>query len=94
LERHRLVAANLLALGLSAAVAHRLGVSRQSAPLVSRVAAGGVQALRARGPIGRHRRLLRTQLDQAEHALLKRADAHEFASNPLGCCAAADEIVD
>jgi hypothetical protein len=30
LERHRLVAANLLALGLSAAVAHRLGVSRRA----------------------------------------------------------------
>jgi hypothetical protein len=51
------------------------------APLVSRLAAGGVQAVRARGPIGRHRGLLPTQLDQVEHALRKGAGAHRFASN-------------
>ena len=62
----RLAAANLFALGLSAAaVALRLSVSRQSAHRWYRAwRAGGVQALRARGPIGRHRRLLPTQLDQ------------------------------
>ena len=51
------------------------------APLVSRLAGRRVQALRARGPIGRHRRLLPTQLDQVEHALLEGAGAHGFVSN-------------
>jgi hypothetical protein len=37
--------------------------------------------LRARGPVGRHRRLLPAQLDQVEHALLQGAGAHGFASN-------------
>jgi transposase len=73
LERRRLAAANLFAQGVSAAVvALRLGVSRQSAHRWYRAwRAGEVQALRARGPIGRHRRLLPTQLDQVEHALLE-----------------------
>jgi transposase len=83
LERRRLAAANLFAQGVSAAVvALRLGVSRQSAHRWYRAwRAGGVQGLRARGPIGRHRRLLPTQLDQVEHALLEGAGAHGFASN-------------
>lgn len=83
LERRRLAAANLFAQGVSAAaVALRLGVSRQSTHRWYRAwRAGGVQALRARGPIGRHRRLLPTQLDQVEHALLEGAGAHGFASN-------------
>lgn len=75
LERRRLAAANLFVQGVSAAVvAFRLGVSRQSAYRWYRAwRAGGVQVqgLRARGPIGRHRRLLPTQLDQVEHALLE-----------------------
>jgi transposase len=83
LERRRLAAANLFVQGVSAAaVALGLGVSRQSAHRWYRAwRAGGVQALRARGPIGRHRRLLPTQLDQVEHALLEGAGAHGFASN-------------
>ena len=83
LERRRLAAANLFAQGVSAAVvALRLGVSRQSAHRWYRAwRAGGVQALHARGPIGRHRRLLPTQLDQVEHALLEGAGAHGFVSN-------------
>jgi transposase len=73
LERRRLAAANLFAQGVSAAaVALRLGVSRQSLHRWYRAwRAGGVQALRARGPIGRHRKLLPAQPDQVEHALLR-----------------------
>lgn len=83
LERRRLAAASLFAQGLSAAaVALRLGVSRQSAHRWYRAwRVGGVQALRVRGPIGRHRRLLPAQRDQVEHALLQGASAHGFASN-------------
>jgi transposase len=83
LERRRLAAADLFALGLSAAaVALRLGVSRQSAHRWYQAwQVGGVQVLRARGPIGRHRKLSAVQLDQIEHALLQGAGAYEFASN-------------
>lgn len=83
LERRRLAAAALFTKGLSSAtVARRLGVSRQSAHRWSRAwQAGGVQALRTRGPIGRHRKLTVAHLDQLEHALLLGAVAHGFAGN-------------
>lgn len=77
-ERRRLAAAALFTKGLSSAtVARRLGVSRQSAHRWCRAwQAGGVQALRTRGPIGRHRKLTVAHLDQLEHALLLGAVAH------------------
>jgi transposase len=83
LERRRLAAADLFAQGLTAAaVARRLRVSRQSAHRWYHAwQAGGLQALYARGPIGRHRKLSAVQLDQVEHALLQGASAHGFASN-------------
>jgi transposase len=82
-ERRRLTAADLFAQALPAAeVARRLRVSRQSAHRwYRRWRVGGVQALRARGPIGRHRKLTPAQLDQVEHVLLEGATAHGFASN-------------
>jgi transposase len=83
LERRRLAAADLFAQGLTAAVvALRLGVSRQSTHRWHHAwQAGGIQALRTRGPIGRHRKLSAVQLDQVEQALLQGALAHGFASN-------------
>ena len=83
LERRRLAAADLFAQGLTAAaVARRVGVSRQSAHRWYHAwQAGGVQPLRARGPVGRHRKLSAVQLDQVEQALLQGAGAHGFASN-------------
>ena len=83
LERRRLAAAALFTKDLSSAtVARRLGVSRQSAHRWSRAwQAGGVQALRTRGPIGRHRKLTVAHLDQLEHALVLGAVAHGFAGN-------------
>jgi transposase len=83
LERRRLAAADLFAQGLTpAVVAFRLGVSRQSAHRWHHAwQAGGVQALRARGPIGRHRKLSAVQLGQVEQALLQGPGAHGFTSN-------------
>jgi transposase len=83
LERRRLAAASLFAQGLSAAaVARRVGVSRQSAHRWYHAwQAGGVQALRIRGPVGRHRKLSAVQLDQVEQALLQGAGAHGFTNN-------------
>lgn len=83
LERRRLAAADLFAQGLSAAaVARRVGVSRQSTHRWYHVwQAGGVQALRIRGPVGRHRKLSAVQLDQVEQALLHGAAAHGFTGN-------------
>jgi transposase len=83
LKRRRLAAAALFAQGLPpAAVARRLGVSRQSAHRWYHAwQAGGIQALRARGPIGRHRKLSAAQLGQLAQALLQGATAHGFASN-------------
>ncbi len=83
LERRRLAAADLFAQGLTAAaVALRLGVSRQSTHRWYHAwQAGGVQALRVRSPIGRRRKLSAAQLDQVEHALLQGASAHGFAGN-------------
>jgi transposase len=66
----------------AAAVALRLGVSRQSAHRWRNAwQTGGIQALRARGPIGRHRKLSAVQLGRVEQALLQGAGAHGFASN-------------
>jgi transposase len=83
LERRRLAAADLFVQGLTAAaVALRLGVSRQSAHRWYRAwLAGGIEALRVRGPIGRRRKLSAAQLGQVEHALLQGALAYGFASN-------------
>lgn len=83
LERRRLAAAELFAQALPAAeVARRLCVSRQSAHRWYRHwQAGGMEALHARGPIGRHRKLTPGQLDQVEQALLEGATVHRFASN-------------
>jgi transposase len=83
MERRRLAAAELFAQGLgAAAVALRLGVSRQSAHRWYRAwRAGGCDALRSRGPIGRRRKLSTAQLGQVEQALLQGAGAHGFASN-------------
>jgi transposase len=83
LERRRLAAAELFTQGLTVAVvALRLEVSRQSAHRWYRAwQADGTEALRARGPIGRHRKLSAVQLGQVEHALLQGARAYGFTSS-------------
>jgi transposase len=84
LERRRLAAADLFTQGLTVAVvALRLEVSRQSAHRWYRAwQAGGTEALRTRGPIGRRRKLSAVQLGQVEHALLQGA---RRTGSPAAC---------
>jgi transposase len=84
-ERDRLQARRLRAAGLFAAgvrqaeVARQLGVSAQAVSVWhARWQAGGVAALRSRGPSGPAPRLSDQQLAQVERALLEGASAHGF----------------
>jgi transposase len=84
-ERDRLQARRLRAAGLFAAgvrqaeVARQLGVSAQAVSVWhARWQAGGVEALRSRGPSGPAPRLSDQQLAQVERALLEGASAHGF----------------
>jgi transposase len=80
LEARRLQAAELFAQGRTQAeVAHQLGVSRQSAHVWhARFEAGGVDALRSRGPTGPDPKLSPTDLARIEQALLQGAKANGF----------------
>jgi transposase len=82
-EARRLRAAELFAQGRSQAqVAHDLGVSRESARRWHDVfKAGGVQALRSRGPTGPAPAVADEQLPAIEQALLQGAKAHGFEND-------------
>jgi transposase len=80
LEARRLRAAELFAQGRSQAeVAHELGVSRQAVSRWhARWLAGGIEALRSRGPTGPDPKLSAADLGRVEEALLKGAMANGF----------------
>jgi transposase len=80
LQARRLRAAELFALGVrQAEVARQLGVSPQAVSLWhARWKAGGVDALRSRGPTGPTPKVSDGQLGQIEQALLKGATVNGF----------------
>jgi transposase len=81
LQARRLRAAELFAAGVRRAeVARQLEVSAQAVSVwYGRFKAGGIEALRSRGPSGPTPRLSDDQLATVEQALLEGATAHGFA---------------
>jgi transposase len=80
LQARRLRAGELFAIGVrQAEVARQLGVSPQAVSVWhARWRAGGLDALRSRGPTGPDPKVSDVQLAQVEHALLKGATANGF----------------